>query len=175
MNIRLATAADIPAVTAIYDKILRREEAGLTTTGWQVGVYPTAQTARDAQALDELFVLELDGALVAAARINHQQVKEYALCRWEHSAPDEQIMVIHTLVVDPDWSGRGLATAFVAFYEDYARQNGCLYLRMDTNANNKAARALYKKLGYREPGIVPCEFNGLKDVPLVCLEKKLEA
>ena len=28
MNIRPATAADIPAITAIYDAILDREEAG---------------------------------------------------------------------------------------------------------------------------------------------------
>lgn len=174
MTIRHAVAADIPGVTAIYGKILSREEAGLSTTGWQSGVYPTEQTARVALNCGELFVMEEQGALVAAARINHVQVPEYALCPWEHAAPDKEIMVIHTLVVDPECGGRGLATAFVAFYEEYARSHGCLYLRMDTNARNIAARSLYKKLGYREPGIVSCNFNGLPGVQLVCLEKKLE-
>lgn len=32
---------------------------------------------------------------------------------------------------------------------------------------------LYARLGYREAGIVPCVFNGIKGVGLVCLEKKL--
>ena len=44
---------------------------------------------------------------------------------------------------------------------------------MDTNAINTAARALYKKLGYREACVVPCAFNGIPDVQLVCLDKRL--
>ena len=63
--------------------------------------------------------------------------------------------------------------AFVAFYEDYARKNGCICLRIDTNEKNENARRLYAKLGYREAGIVPCVFNGIPGVNLVCLEKKL--
>lgn len=44
---------------------------------------------------------------------------------------------------------------------------------MDTNAKNLRARAMYAALGYREAGIVPCVFNGIPDVMLVHLEKKL--
>ena len=54
-----------------------------------------------------------------------------------------------------------------------ARENGCTVLRMDTNAKNAAARRLYLKLGYAEPDIVPCIFNGIPNVQLVLLEKKL--
>ena len=35
---------------------------------------------------------------------------------------------------------------------------------MDTNEKNAAARRLYARLGYREAGIVPCVFNGIKGV-----------
>ncbi len=45
---------------------------------------------------------------------------------------------------------------------------------MDTNAKNAAARRLYQKLGYGEPDIVPCTFNGIPGVQLVLLEKKLD-
>ena len=44
---------------------------------------------------------------------------------------------------------------------------------MDTNERNAAARRLYAGLGYREAGIVPCTFNGIGGVQLVCLEKTL--
>lgn len=54
-----------------------------------------------------------------------------------------------------------------------ARENGCTVLQMDTNAKNAAARRLYQKLGYAEPDIVPCTFNGIPNVRLVLLEKKL--
>ena len=57
--------------------------------------------------------------------------------------------------------------------DGHGRQNGCTVLRIDTNARNLRARAMYAKLGYREAGTVPCVFNGIPDVQLVLLEKKL--
>ena len=59
------------------------------------------------------------------------------------------------------------------YYETYALENGCRYLRMDTNARNTRARTMYRKLGYREAGIVPTTFNGIEGVQLVLLEKML--
>ena len=46
--VRKAVPADIPAVTAIYEALLDREERGELSTGWTRGVYPTEQTALDA-------------------------------------------------------------------------------------------------------------------------------
>lgn len=171
--IRKAVLEDIPAVAEIYTHILDRDAGGPATTGWIRGVYPTEQTAREALNKDELFVLEEDGRILAAAKINREQVPEYANCPWLYEGPAEKIMVLHTLVVEPGTAGKGCGSRFVAFYEDYAREQGCELLRMDTNAINTPARTLYKKLGYREAGIVPCVFNGIPDVQLVCLEKKL--
>ena len=59
------------------------------------------------------------------------------------------------------------------FYEQYALSHNCHYLRMDTNAINQRARTLYKKLGYQEVGIVPTAFNGIENVQLVLLEKRI--
>lgn len=170
MEIRKARIDDIEAVERIYNKILDTAN----NTGWIRGVYPTKQTAEDALAADELFVMEKDGEIVAAAKINSEEVKEYELADWKFAdAPKDEMMVLHTLVVSPDCGGQGLGTIFVKFYEDYAKENSCSFLRMDTNKNNTAARTLYKKLGYAEVGIVPCNFNGIDDVELVCLEKKI--
>lgn len=171
---RLGKEADIDRIAEIYDRILSREEQGLACIGWQRGVYPTAETARAALAAGELYVQEVAGQVVAAARINQVQVPEYALARWRYpDVPESEILVLHTLVVDPTCSGRGLGTRFVRFYEDLARERGCPYLRMDTNAKNTAARRLYAGLGYWEADVVPCCFNGIDGVQLVCLEKRL--
>lgn len=70
-------------------------------------------------------------------------------------------------------AGKGLGRAFVDFYERTAKSQGCRALRMDTNARNLRARALYKKLGYTEIAVVPCTENGIPDVQLVLLEKPL--
>lgn len=172
--IRRAVPADIPQVAGIYDRIHTEEESGRAVIGWVRGVYPTEETAREALEAGELFVLERDGVVAAAAKINQEQVPEYAGARWAcPDAPPEKIMVLHTLVVDPLCGGKGCGTRFVKFYEDYALERGCPYLRMDTNERNAAARRLYAGLGYREAGIVPCTFNSIVGVQLVCLEKTL--
>lgn len=172
-QVRKAAEGDIPAVTAIYDAILDNEEAGRSTVGWARGVYPAEGTAREALQKGTLFVLEDGGEVVAAAKLDQEQVPEYADCPWEHPAEDHEVMVLHTLVVHPDRGGRGYGKQFVAFYEQYARERGCPCLRMDTNIRNAAARSLYGKLGYKEVGVVSCTFNGIEGVRLVCLEKKL--
>lgn len=171
--IRKATAADIAGIVDIYERILEREDAGLCQTGWVRGVYPTEATATEALRQGTLFVCEENGSIAAAAKIDHAQAQAYADCSWAYEADDEQIMVLHTLVVDPEKSGLGWGKRFMAFYESYALRHGCTVLRMDTNARNAAARRLYAALGFREASIVNCDFNGIGDVALVCLEKKL--
>lgn len=171
---RKAKETDIDAIAAIYEKLHDREASGQGCTGWIRGVYPTRETALNALAQGDLYVEEENGTVVAAARINQEQVPEYANCPWAFEAPPEQIFVLHTLVVDPEAAGRGYGSQFVAFYEEYGREQGCTCLRLDTNARNLPARALYKKLGYREAGIVPCDFNGIPGISLVCLEKRVE-
>lgn len=171
--IRKAEEKDIDAVAAIYAHIHEQERAGKVTIGWLSGIYPVRGTAEAALARGDLFVYEEEGRVFAAAVINQTQVDAYADGKWTYPARDDEVMVLHTLVVEPTAGGRGIGRAFVAFYERYARKHGCTVLRMDTNAKNAAARRLYQKLGYAEPDIVPCTFNGIPNVQLVLLEKKL--
>ncbi len=171
--IRKAVAEDAAAVEEIYDRIHAEEEAGRMTVGWARGVYPTRRTAEEAIERGDLFVLEDGGEIAAAAIINQVQVPSYSSAQWKYLAKPEEVMVLHTLTVSPARTGRGYGKEFVAFYEDLAASKGCRYLRMDTNARNAAARAMYRKLGYREADTVLCTFNGIEGVALVCLEKKL--
>lgn len=175
MNIiRKATPKDIDAVALIFEHIIEGEENGICAIGWRRGVYPTRNTAVAALEQGDLFVMEDCGAVIAAMRLNKEQVSEYKNCQWEYPADDDQVMVMHTLVVEPFAKKRGYGRKMVAFYEKYARENNCPYLRMDTNAINVRARALYKSCGYKEIGITPCVFNGIPGVNLVCIEKKLD-
>ena len=90
-SIRRATGADIDAVAEIYALIHTEEEAGRTTTGWKRGVYPTRAVAEAAASRSDLFVMEDEGRIVAAAIINHTQVDIYTGAPWQYDAPDENI------------------------------------------------------------------------------------
>ena len=173
LRTRQATERDLDAIELIYTHIHDECEQGRACTGWIRGVYPTRETARAALERGDLFVQEMAGQVVGSAIINRIQVDVYRGAHWTQDAPEDQVMVLHTLTIEPRCKGRGLGTAFVAFYEEYALAHGCRFLRMDTNARNVSARSLYKRLGYREIDILPCEFNGIPDVRLVLLEKTL--
>lgn len=171
--IRRATKEDIASIVKIYNAILDKEEAGETQIGWVRGVYPTEETALDSLEKQTLFVCEDEGTIVATAKIDQSQMAQYMECEWEYKVPDCEVMVLHTLAVDPNYARRGYGRALVAFYEQYALENQCHYLRMDTNEKNLPARKMYNDLGYTEVGIVEGVFNGIPGVHLVCLEKKV--
>ncbi len=173
ITFRKATKQDVDAIVKIYDDIHTAEEQGRSQIGWIRGVYPTAQTALDALTRNDLFIAQEGETVVGTAIINQSQVEEYQLGSWQYPAKEKEVMVLHTLVISPFHSGKGYGKAFVAFYETYAKERACPFLRMDTNAKNQAARSLYRKLGYTEIGIVPCNFNGIEGISLVLLEKKL--
>ncbi len=170
---RHAQESDLAAVCAIYEKIHTLEEAGSARIGWNRDFYPNARSAKQALERGDLFVLETGGIIAAAAIINREQVPAYSDARWSFPCGEKEAMVLHTLVVDPEYTKKGLGSAFVRFYEAYASMRGCHVLRMDTNEINTAARSLYQELGYHEADIVPCTFNGIEGVHLVCLEKNI--
>lgn len=133
-TIRPATASDIARVEEIYNAIHTAEEAGKVSIGWVRGVYPTRATAQAALDAGELFVLADGGTVYAAGRINHEQVPVYAAVPWQYEARPEQVLVLHTLVVDPAAAGHGYGTQFVRFYEQYAREHGCPELRTSSGS-----------------------------------------
>ncbi len=172
-KIRHAQASDIDRVNEIYENILAQGERGKDVVGWVRGVYPTRDTAGAALDRGDLFVYEEGERVEAAGIINQKQMDSYAQAAWTIPALPDQVMVLHTLVVDPAASGRGIAHAFVGFYEQYAKEAGCKVLRIDTQEKNKPARSLYRKLGFHEADVIPCDFNGIPGISLVLLEKAL--
>lgn len=123
-------------------------------------VYLIRATAEMALKRDDLFVLEKNGEICGTGIINSIQVDDYRYGNWQHNVSDDQICVLHTLVISPACAGRIWST-FIEFYEKYALEHGCPELRIDTNAKNTTARSMYKKYGYVEVGIVPTDFNGI--------------
>ena len=175
MIIRKAGIEDLQAIVSIYDEIHDREEAGEVTIGWIRGVYPVRKTAEDAVSRGDMFVqVDESGAVTATGIINQVQVDVYEKGKWQYPAADNEVMVLHTLIVSVRPGHRGSGKEFLKFYEDYALEHGCRYLRLDTNARNRNARNFNRKYEYHEIGIVPTVFNGIPGVDLVLLEKKLQ-
>ena len=173
MTIRPATAADLHGITAIYDAILDREEAGPVYTNWQRGKYPTTDTARKALEAGTLYVGEDSGSLWGVVNLNGIQLPEYDAIPWSVPADREQVGVIHTLCIQPAFGGRGLARRMVAFCEAEARRQGKTVMRLDTWEGNLPANRMYPALGYRFAGAAEFFFQGFLRETLNCYEKVL--
>lgn len=173
MLIRKATEMDVDAVAQIYSDVHAAEECGKLTIGWVRNVYPVYETATNAVANGEMYVMLDNNEIVAAAIINSLQLPAYSQCEWSIYAEDNEVCVLHTLVVDPAHGGKHYGSAFVRYYEEYAREHHFKVLRIDTQKINITARKMYARLGFREAGLVDCMFNNIPDIKLVCLEKAL--
>ena len=99
MIIRKATEQDIADISQLFSDIHTEEEMGHATIGWARDVYPTRVTAETALARNDLFVAEREGRIVGTAIINQLQVDAYKNAKWKFAAPDDKVMVLHTLVI----------------------------------------------------------------------------
>lgn len=172
--IRPATPQDLPAIAAIYEAILAQEDARpVSFTNWQRGKYPTQDTARAALEAGTLFTAEENGRVYGCVNLNGEQLPEYADIPWLYAAQDNEVGVIHTLVIHPAWSGKGKARELVAFCEEHCRQQGKRVIRLDTYVNNQPANSMYPRLGYRFAGTSHFLFQGFLPEDLNCYEKLL--
>ncbi len=63
----------------------------------------------------------------------------------------------HQFAVEPDRQGRGVGRQLVARCEQWAREQGCAYMALDTAMPAQHLRARYARLGYRDEGEVQWE------------------
>ena len=60
-----------------------------------------------------------------------------------------------SLAVEPAWRRRGLATRLLESILEKAWHRGCTACRLEVRPSNRAARALYEKLGFEAAGEIP--------------------
>lgn len=174
ITIRKATSDDIDAITGIYGQIHRQEREGKVTIGWDADTYPIRQTAEEALNANSLYVMTLGTSIVASAIINQIQPDAYSLPDWKYRVSPDKVGVLHTLVVNPTHSHRGLGRQFVDFFERHCREKGWEVARLDTQEKNTRALKFYPKIGYRLAGIYPTRFFTLPtEIRLAMFEKRL--
>lgn len=146
--VRKATSDDIAAIALLYDKAIDYEDSHVKYTSWQKGIYPTADTARLGLKNDSLFVYEESGKILASVILDTRQPPEYKKIKWSVDPRYDQVLVIHTLCVDPDFAGAGIGSAIVDFTKELACKTGCLTIRLNTTQRNVNATHLYEKNGF---------------------------
>jgi ribosomal protein S18 acetylase RimI-like enzyme len=84
---------------------------------------------------------------------------------------NSRVARIYSVVVHPQARGAGLGRALVLGAESAARRRGCDTVSLEVRENGRAARALYRKLGYRERARLPAYYED--GAPALRLFKRL--
>lgn len=161
MEIRVAEAQDLDETMELY---VRASDAMAGTphdAHWRRGLHPRREDIDGACEAGSLLIGVSDGAIVAAAILNHDlddAAEVFGDVAWDAGAEGNELSVLHVLVVDPDARGRGLGRQLLKDCVRRARAEGCRGMRLDVVATNLPAISLYEKEGFVRIG------SGTRDV-----------
>ncbi len=158
-NIVSATLKDIDEIAELYDVLNDYLEMNTNYSGWIKGVYPVREVAEDALNENSLFVYKDNDKILGSIILNHHQEEAYFECEWGVEANDDQVIVVHTLVVHPQYMKRGVSSKMLEFAKDYAKLNNIKTIRLDVAVQNEPAISLYEKLGFKYVATVDLGLN----------------
>jgi GNAT superfamily N-acetyltransferase len=132
-------------------------------------LYPTRERfLSDVSAASLYLALMGQERVIGAFTLDQNQDAEYASVQWTMS--NGSVAVVHRLMVDPDYQGRGIAQEMMRFAEHAAWSVGCGVMRLDAFASNPQALRLYRTLDYRDAGEVR-----FRKGAFLCFEKRLDS
>ena len=130
--------------------------------------YPTLSIIESDLKKGVLFVLRNDKEIIGAINISEEQEPEYETINWEFD--NSKVLVIHRLVIDPKYQGKGYARKLMDFAEKFAKGNNYSSIRLDAYSQNKRVIDFYEKRKYFIRGNV--NFPE-REYPFHCMEKEI--
>lgn len=108
--------------------------------------YPTLSIIENDLKKDSLFVLKNNEKIIGAICINEEQEFEYKKIKWKYN--QSKVLIIHRLVIDPKYQGKGYAKIVMDFVEKLAFDNNFSSIRLDAYSQNKRVIIFYEKRKY---------------------------
>jgi Uncharacterized conserved protein len=147
-HIEKGTEKDVDELEQLYNDLNVYLNSGTDYPGWKKAVYPVRDTAEQGVQEQTLFVLRTRGKIAGTVILNHIPEEAYAGADWGIEAANEEIIVIHSLAVHPDYKKMNIGRSLMDFSIQYAAQLGMKAVRLDVSSDNKPAIALYLKCGF---------------------------
>ena len=166
--IRKATTNDISLIAKLYNDVIDYQAANGSYMSWIKNVYPTDKTAYAALSLGTLYVYDHSGMIAGSVILDRIQSNEYKSLSWNTANDNRDALVIHTLCVDPNHMGMGIATSMLTFAKELAKKLDCASIRLATNSKNHGAINLYEKNGFMIVGYSQALLDGKISCPRQC-------
>lgn len=147
--IEKAKAEDITELALLYDELNDYLTGTVNYPGWRKGIYPNEETAREGIEEGSLYVARIEGRIAGSLILRHEQEIAYHTATWQVDATEDELIVIYTFAVHPDYLKHGVGSALMAFVEQFVGERQLKSIRLDVYEKNLPAIRLYEKCGYR--------------------------
>lgn len=157
--IRKGNTKDIDELEKLYDSLNDYLEENINYPGWRKGLYPVRKDAAYGIENETLYVMEINGRIAGTVILSHEPEEAYSNVVWKTENNYDDILVIRTFAVHPDFMKGSVGSNLMKFAEKFGRENGIKSIRLDVAIQNIPAISLYEKLGYKYIDIVDLGLN----------------
>lgn len=140
--------ADIDEIEWLYNDLNHALESGINYPGWKKGVYPIRSDAVKGVSEGNLYIAKYKDKIVGSVILNHEPESAYDSVKWKTANNYSEILVVHTLVVNPNYFRVEIGKRLMNFTYEIAEKLNMKSIRLDVYENNKPAIKLYEKCGY---------------------------
>lgn len=143
MILRDATIADVPAIAAIWNPIVR--DTAITFWPDERSHDQIAALIADRQAAGQAFLVATEG----------ERLLGFCTYAQFRGGAGYARSMEHTIHAAPDARGRGVGRAMLTAIQDHARQRGHRILIGGITGSNAGSIAFHRAMGYAEWGRIP--------------------
>ena len=163
MIIRLGKEKDIDEIEKLYNELNDYLEKNINYPGWKKGIYPIREDAIKGIKENNLYVAIINEKVVGSIILSHKPEPAYNNVKWHLDLSYEEVFVIYTFCIHPNYFSKGIASELINFAEELGREMDIKSIRLDVYENNIPAIRLYEKCGFEFTKKIDL---GLKEVGL---------
>ena len=164
-KIRIATKSDMNRIKELYYSIID----SMSEKIYKIR-FPYSSIKLFEQSIDngEVYIGEIRDKICACMILNHECNEGYNKVDWGLQAQSNEITVIHSLAVHPNFFAQGFAKLMVKFAINHSIKNNQKAIRIDILSKNLPALRLYRKLNFNFIATLKLFYpnNGLMDYDL---------
>ncbi len=144
--IRLANESEIQKVSELADIVKAHMlESGIRQ--W-TGTYPEYEVFKRDYKNKALYAYCESGKIIASITIMPENEKAYEEIKWLK----EKSLVIHRIIVHPDYQKQGIGRSLFTFAKDLGNKDNYESIKVDTHPDNFKMHGLIDKMGYEKIG-----------------------
>lgn len=147
VNLRKAEIQEAQSILKFYQNVIDSCKDIEFNPKWSEN-YPNLKYIETCIRNEELYIYTENDVMISCIVLNNRFEPEYKDIKWSVNAKPDEIIVIHTFAISPDFTGKGIGKEIFAQIRDYALINNKKTIRIDIINGNVGAQKVFKKFGF---------------------------